>query len=979
MRFFSIFNTAFLAVLLLSCEIEQVQNSRTSCDPETNNDCSLSETEKIKVDKSFEVSAPQAALQSDELTVSWPAVSEDATYTVIIGSDANCKNEILRLTNITDTKQSVNFSKNGTFYICVEAVTKDGTIIRPPTYGKEINVKSREIVSNGTPSAVADSFNVTEDESKTLDLTGNDTDPDGDSLTITNATTPDKGSVEILSASTVKYTPNSNATGNDSFKYMISDGNTHTAEATVQITINNVQDEPVANNDTANTEAGNAITISVIANDADADPSDTLSISSVTTPSNGSTSIVGSTQIQYTPNGGFDGTDTFSYTIEDSAGNSKTATVTVSVYPTPTAFTWVGSDDNKNWSHGANWQGGAAPGSGDIAKFSALCGNNCEVEIDSNINVAGIDTHSTFSGSITQLSGKTITVGTSDFAIAGGSFIGSDAQIQITGELLLSGGNFTSTSDSLILTGNSYDKTIMSKSSSAEFSANNGTFKMTKTYSGGCGGGAPEYTLDFSTTATFNNVEINTTSGCGSPKVIVASGDELIVSGDLTQTEGRLYGVWKLMGSLNVAATADGGNGYIDFASTSNQTYTVSTGGKTAGFRVSGGQTVSAAVGTTDAIISRIDLQNGVLKAPSGTLEISDSSGDTTIISRAADGSFDPNNGTVKVSRSYSGGCGGGPPDYTITTTPALSVNHLVIDSTSGCGDMRFHVNSGDEFIIKGDLTLTNGQIYSGTWKLEGNLIVGASAYGGRAYIEFVGSAAQTYAYSAGGEAPGIRLNSGQSLSAASGTTDFQAAAIDIVDGTFNSPSGTLQIAGVSTMTSRTQTVFKVDPAATFNPPATLRFESEYSGGCGSGSGQPGIDVSNNFTVQNVEVSLPTNLCGPGELNVLNGSTLVVNGNLNIIDGKIRDNWSITGDTTIGAGSDGGDASLNFSGTTQSFTNSGGVEPTGAYTVESTSTLTLQSNMDATGGITVDGGVLDRNSYSVTGSVSTINGGSAIN
>ncbi|HRH32110.1 MAG TPA: hypothetical protein PLK06_02170, partial [bacterium] len=69
--------------------------------------------------------------------------------------------------------------------------------------------------------------------------------------------------------------------------------------------------------------------------------------------------------------------------------------------------------DGNKWSCGLNWSGDVAPGASDIATFNGTSTKNAT--IDSNISVAGIDINTGYTGIITQASGVTITVGTSDF------------------------------------------------------------------------------------------------------------------------------------------------------------------------------------------------------------------------------------------------------------------------------------------------------------------------------------------------------------------------------------------------------------------------------------------------------------------------------------------------------------------------------------------------------------------------------------
>ena len=87
---------------------------------------------------------------------------------------------------------------------------------------------------------------------------------------------------------------------------------------------------PTALADSASTAAGQPVTINVLGNDSDPDVGDTLSINGFTQAANGSVTQTGNSLV-YTPNSGFSGTDSFSYTIVDPSGAPATATVTVTV------------------------------------------------------------------------------------------------------------------------------------------------------------------------------------------------------------------------------------------------------------------------------------------------------------------------------------------------------------------------------------------------------------------------------------------------------------------------------------------------------------------------------------------------------------------------------------------------------------------------------------------------------------------------
>src|SRR4029078_11628739 len=80
-------------------------------------------------------------------------------------------------------------------------------------------------------------------------------------------------------------------------------------------------------------EDSGTTTISVLANDSDPDPGQTLSITSVTQPASVVSAALSAMAVTYRPNANFAGTDSFTYTASDGHGGSATATVTVTVTP----------------------------------------------------------------------------------------------------------------------------------------------------------------------------------------------------------------------------------------------------------------------------------------------------------------------------------------------------------------------------------------------------------------------------------------------------------------------------------------------------------------------------------------------------------------------------------------------------------------------------------------------------------------------
>ena len=185
---------------------------------------------------------------------------------------------------------------------------------------------------NDNPLAIDDSAETQPGVTVTVPILNNDTDPDGDALVIKAVSVPGSGEAVAINDDEIRYTPDDNFTGEDSFTYTVTDGNGGTAEATVTVTVGQANNSPNPSDDSARTTAGAAVTIDVLANDSDPG-GNTLSIQSVGDPMNGDTVVTNDSEIRYTPADGFTGTDSFAYTVNDGNGGTDTASVDVTVEP----------------------------------------------------------------------------------------------------------------------------------------------------------------------------------------------------------------------------------------------------------------------------------------------------------------------------------------------------------------------------------------------------------------------------------------------------------------------------------------------------------------------------------------------------------------------------------------------------------------------------------------------------------------------
>ena len=159
-------------------------------------------------------------------------------------------------------------------------------------------------------------------------LLANDSDPDGDPLHVVAYTEPAHGTLTVQPNGSFTYTSQLSFVGQDTFSYTISDGaETATATAAIQVT----DYAPIAQNDSFTVVHDRTLSpmASVLVNDSDPD-GDALQVVTYTKPANGALTMSPNGFFTYTPQAGYHGTDTFSYTISDGA-ETAAATVTIQV------------------------------------------------------------------------------------------------------------------------------------------------------------------------------------------------------------------------------------------------------------------------------------------------------------------------------------------------------------------------------------------------------------------------------------------------------------------------------------------------------------------------------------------------------------------------------------------------------------------------------------------------------------------------
>jgi hypothetical protein len=207
---------------------------------------------------------------------------------------------------------------------------------------------------NDDPVAMDDDFTGNEDEVITGNLLDNDSDVDGDTLSVDaqTLTTANGGSVTINADGTFSYQGAANFNGTDSFTYTARDSSGASDVANVTIGVAAVNDAPIPQADHFNGLRNVDITGNVLADngagpDYDVD-GDTLSVQPGTfmTDMGGSVELNADGSFTYTPEGDFYGADSFQYTLLDGNGGTATWTVTLSVNLDPSESI-IGTDDGE--------------------------------------------------------------------------------------------------------------------------------------------------------------------------------------------------------------------------------------------------------------------------------------------------------------------------------------------------------------------------------------------------------------------------------------------------------------------------------------------------------------------------------------------------------------------------------------------------------------------------------------------------------
>ena len=289
-------------------------------------------------------------------------VAEDEMVVIdVLGNDTDADGDALKVISATSPDGTVEINADGTLKFTPDAnfngmTNVDYTVADGNGGFDTAWVKVNVTPVNDAPDAVDDMATVDEGEMVIIDVLSNDTDVDGDTLTVIKAVAPN-GTVDILDDGTLKFTPDAGFTGMTTVDYVISDGNGGEDTAWVKVNVIDTNDGPTATDNSYSfvpTESAGDVDGNVLMDDtgngADSDPDgDALTVVAVGGAAGGvGTPVAGDNgglftinadgSVDFDANGEFDGLPlgetaetSVTYTISDGNGGTDTATVTFAV------------------------------------------------------------------------------------------------------------------------------------------------------------------------------------------------------------------------------------------------------------------------------------------------------------------------------------------------------------------------------------------------------------------------------------------------------------------------------------------------------------------------------------------------------------------------------------------------------------------------------------------------------------------------
>jgi hypothetical protein len=234
------------------------------------------------------------------------SVDDPTHITYTPNPPANFNGVVSLVYRVDDQQGASNSTDNGTITISVDPV-------------------------DDAPVAADQSVSTNEDTNLNVNL-GPTTDVDDESVTysVPPALQPAHGVVTVV-GTVATYDPDLDYAGPDSFQFQATDGNSVTT-GTIDVTVNPVNDAPVADHQDLSTDEDTALPITLTASDVDNTQAE-LTFEVIGEPSNGTLDTTTGSNLVYTPDADYNGPDSITFRVTDPDGAESTESVTITVVP----------------------------------------------------------------------------------------------------------------------------------------------------------------------------------------------------------------------------------------------------------------------------------------------------------------------------------------------------------------------------------------------------------------------------------------------------------------------------------------------------------------------------------------------------------------------------------------------------------------------------------------------------------------------
>ncbi|MBK7892526.1 MAG: DUF2341 domain-containing protein [Bdellovibrionales bacterium] len=416
---------------------------------------------------------------------------------------------------------------------------------------------------------------------------------------------------------------------------------------------------------------------------------------------------------------------------------------------TSLGITWLGTSGDGLWTTAGNWTNNTIPGASDIAYFNGSC-TNCNATVNSAISVKGIVMASTYTGTLTQGAGNVITVGTSGWNIAGGTFTGGDAAVSINDTFAISGGTYTATSATT-----SVGSTTGPCSVNTPLNVTGGTFNhgngRVKVYGGRTIGQSCNATaqLVFPVGFTVYDFELSAyiTQGGWRSNATAPSATTITVAHHFYDYGHGYSFTVDLKGDLYTNRNENVNTGVVRVSGTTDQYYTYTAGSAgSSTIRVDKASgTFQPAGGVTELTAWSLELLQGAFTAPSGNLNLGATTSSTTnhnalLVSSGT--SFSTNGGTIRFNLARDAGASASTVS-TISVPAGFTFNNVEMNGNAPHYAFFDDVNSATTLVVNGNLVFA-GKRNNANWDVLGNITVNGYANSGTGTIRAAGSANQT-------------------------------------------------------------------------------------------------------------------------------------------------------------------------------------------------------------------------------------------